>query len=63
VFIQAHDCFSVTPSLALQKAANDLFGEETYYAKVDASPPSRPQRRWERREEPANAEADLAAAF
>ncbi len=33
----------------LQQAADELFGEETYYAKVDRSPPERAQRVWERR--------------
>ena len=31
--------FSVAPSRELQQAADDLFGEETYYAKVDTSLP------------------------
>ena len=35
----------------LQQAADELFGEETYYAKVDSSVPERQQRRWERRAE------------
>jgi len=50
VFIQTHERFFVTPSRALQQAADELFGEETYYAKVDSSPPQRAPRRWERRE-------------
>jgi DNA polymerase-3 subunit alpha len=63
VFIQAHEAFAVTPSLALEKAANELFGGETYYAKVDTSPPSRPQRKWEQRQEPGEGWADAAAGF
>ena len=48
VFVDTNERFSVTPSLELEQAANQLFGEETYYAKVDASLPER-QRRWERK--------------
>jgi len=40
----------VLPSLELEEAANELFGKETYYAKVDTSLPER-QRRWEKRVE------------
>jgi hypothetical protein len=35
--------------LKLQHEADARFGEETYYAKVDTSPPERAPRRWERR--------------
>jgi len=48
VFVDTNESFSVTPSMELEQAANQLFGEETYYAKVDASLPER-QRRWERK--------------
>ncbi len=48
VFVDTNERFSVTPSMELEQAANQLFGEETYYAKVDASLPER-QRRWERK--------------
>ncbi len=41
--------FAVAPSRALQQAADNQFGEETYYAKVDTSLPERAPRRWERR--------------
>src|SRR5664280_1871101 len=51
IFMEAHDKFAVAPSRALQQAADDRFGEETYYAKVDTSLPERAQRRWERRTE------------
>jgi DNA polymerase III subunit alpha len=51
IFIEAHDKFAVAPSRALQQAADDQFGEETYYAKVDTSLPERAPRRWERRAE------------
>ncbi len=49
VFIETHERYFVTPSPALQKAADDLFGEETYYAQVDTSPPERAPRPWERK--------------
>jgi DNA polymerase-3 subunit alpha len=49
VFVDTSERFSVTPSIALQKAADELLGEETYYAKVDASLPERQRRVWERR--------------
>ncbi len=47
-FVEAHERFSVMPSLALQRAADEQFGEETYYVKVDTTLPERQQRRWER---------------
>jgi DNA polymerase-3 subunit alpha len=47
VFIEAHERFRVSPSLELQRAADERFGEDTYYAKVDTSLPAR-SRRWER---------------
>ncbi|MCU0788727.1 MAG: DNA polymerase III subunit alpha, partial [Verrucomicrobia bacterium] len=48
VFIEAHQNFTVTPSLELQKAADEMFGEDTYYVKVDHTLPER-QKRWGRR--------------
>ena len=51
IFMEAHERFAVAPSRALQQAADDRFGEETYYAKVDTSLPERTARRWERRAE------------
>ncbi len=48
VFVETHEKFSVAPSMELQKAANERFGEETYYAKIDATLPERAQRPWER---------------
>jgi DNA polymerase-3 subunit alpha len=51
VFLEAHERFFVTPSRQLQQAANDLFGEETYYAKVDTALPERQPKRWERKAE------------
>jgi len=49
VFMDTNERFGVTPSLELQQEADARFGEETYYAKVDTSPPERAPRRWERR--------------
>jgi DNA polymerase III subunit alpha len=57
IFLEAHERFFVEPSRELQQAADDLFGEDTYYAKVDTSLPERAPRRWERKPEPAGAEA------
>jgi DNA polymerase-3 subunit alpha len=48
IFMETHDKFFVAPSRELQQAADDRFGEETYYAKVDTSLPERAPRRWER---------------
>jgi len=48
VFIEAHERWAVTPSLEFQHAVDDLFGEETFYAKADNSLPERPQRQWEK---------------
>ncbi|MGA3282860.1 MAG: DNA polymerase III subunit alpha [Verrucomicrobiota bacterium] len=49
IFMDTNERFSVTPSIELEQAANKSFGEETYYAKVDTSPPERQPRRWERK--------------
>ena len=51
IFIETHERFSVTPSQRLQEAANALLGEDTYYVKVDTTPPERGPRKWERRGE------------
>jgi DNA polymerase III alpha subunit len=56
IFVETHERFFVTPSRELQQAADDLLGEETYYAKADASLPERAPRRWERKPELAGAE-------
>jgi hypothetical protein len=53
IFVETHDRFWVTPSRELEQAVNALFGEETFYAKVDTALPERSQRRWERRVEPS----------
>ena len=49
VFIETHENFAVTPTQALQQAVDDLFGEDTYYAKVDTTLPERQKRVWERK--------------
>jgi DNA polymerase-3 subunit alpha len=49
VFVGTHERFGVTPSLELEHAANKLFGEQTYYAKVDTSLPEKTRRAWEKK--------------
>jgi DNA polymerase-3 subunit alpha len=49
VFVDTNERFNVAPSLKLQQEADARFGEETYYAKVDANLPERAPRRWERK--------------
>ena len=48
VFVETHERFRVAPSLELQRAADELLGEETYYARADARLPERAPRRWDR---------------
>ncbi len=48
VFVETNERFWVTPSMDLQKDADELFGEETYYPSVDTSLPEREKRRWAR---------------
>ncbi len=50
IFIETHDKYWVTPSMQLQQSADERFGEQTYYAKVDTALPERAPRKWERRE-------------
>jgi DNA polymerase-3 subunit alpha len=52
IFIETHERYSIAPSLQFQQATDELFGEDTYYAKVDVSLPERAPRRWERKAEP-----------
>jgi hypothetical protein len=47
--VEANDNFNVAPSRDFQSAANERFGADTYYAKVDMALPE-PQRRFKRRE-------------
>jgi DNA polymerase-3 subunit alpha len=49
IFLETNERFSVTPSRQLQQAVDQLFGEDTYYAKVDTNLPERAPRKWERR--------------
>jgi len=49
IFIETHEKYYVCPSQQLQKTADDLLGEETYYAKADTTLPERAKRAWERR--------------
>jgi DNA polymerase-3 subunit alpha len=56
IFIETHEKYFATASAQLQQAADELFGEETYYAKVDPTLPERQPRRWERRSENGNGE-------
>jgi DNA polymerase-3 subunit alpha len=49
IFIETNERYCVAPSRRLQDAADDLFGADTYYAKVDNSLPERQPRRWERK--------------
>ncbi|MGV3773310.1 MAG: DNA polymerase III subunit alpha, partial [Verrucomicrobiales bacterium] len=49
IFIEAHEKFGVTPTRQLEKAADELFGEETYYAKVDTTLPEPMKKRWEKK--------------
>jgi DNA polymerase-3 subunit alpha len=55
IYVETHEKFFVAPSRELQHAANELFGEETYFAKVDTTLPERVQRRWEKKPEMAGA--------
>jgi len=52
IFVETHERFYVTPSRELQEAADNQFGKDTYYVKVDTSLPER-QQRWGRRADSA----------
>jgi hypothetical protein len=56
IFVETHERFSVKPSRQLQQEVDGLFGENTYYVKVDTSLPERAARRWERRTDEAGSE-------
>jgi hypothetical protein len=49
VFLETHDRYWVAPSRELENAVDTMFGENTYYAKVDTGLPERAQRRWAKR--------------
>jgi DNA polymerase III alpha subunit len=53
IFIEPNERFFVMPSRQFQVAADEQFGEETYYVKVDTSLPEK-QLRWARKPEAAN---------
>jgi DNA polymerase-3 subunit alpha len=57
IFVETHERFYVTPSRELQRAADEVFGEDTYYVKVDTALPERAARRWSRKPEMAEADA------
>ncbi|MCS7089140.1 MAG: DNA polymerase III subunit alpha [Verrucomicrobiota bacterium] len=44
VVLEPHEQFRVRPSTELQRAVEELLGENSYYAKIDRDPPERPQR-------------------
>jgi hypothetical protein len=46
VFLETNQKFSVSPSLQLQQAVQERFGQEAYYAKVDTAVPESPARKW-----------------
>ena len=48
VFVEANERFNVTPSASLQTEADSMFGEDTYYAKVDTDLPEPQRRRYAR---------------
>ncbi len=56
IFMETHEKFFVAPSRQFQQAADEQFGEETYYAKVDTSLPERQRRAWERKADASNGE-------
>lgn len=56
IFIEAHDKYFVEPTLELQQAVDARFGEDTYYAKVDAALPKRALREWEKKSYGGNGE-------
>jgi DNA polymerase III subunit alpha len=48
-FIETNERYSVAPSIELQRATDQLLGENTYYAKVDSTLPERALKKWERK--------------
>jgi DNA polymerase-3 subunit alpha len=46
LFMETHERFFVMPGGELQREADALFGEETYFAQADMSLPERAPRRW-----------------
>ena len=58
IFIESHEKYFVTPTRQLQQSVDDLFGEETYYARVDNTLPERTRRAWERKPDNGNNDDD-----
>jgi DNA polymerase-3 subunit alpha len=56
IFVETNERFSIRPSRQLQQDVDRMFGEDTYYVKVDTSLPERAPRRWERRSEDSGGE-------
>lgn len=54
-FIEAHDKFSVQPSLAMEDALTALLDADAYHVSVDRTLPQRERRRWEKKPSPAAA--------
>ncbi len=51
IFIESNDRYFVTATRQLQQSVDEMFGEDTYYARVDTSLPERQKKPWERRGE------------
>ena len=49
IFIETHDRYFVAPSDEFEKSINAMFGEETYYVKVDTKLPEREKKPWEKK--------------
>jgi len=49
VFIETHEKFSVSPTREFAAEVDRIFGEETYYAKVDTTLPERKMKAWEKK--------------
>ena len=47
IYLEVSEGFFVLPSRALQQAADEMFGEGTYYVRVDPTLPERQKRVWE----------------
>ncbi|MDX1950935.1 MAG: DNA polymerase III subunit alpha [Verrucomicrobiota bacterium] len=58
IFVETHERYSVTPTRQLAETIDQLFGEETYYAKVDTSLPERAMKPWERKSNNGSASED-----
>ena len=58
LYLEVSEHYAVTPSKALQDEVDGMFGEGTYFPKVDLSLPERTQRRWERKSGDGNGGGD-----